>query len=238
MNESNKIILLKLTGTALINKDKELDATLIDSIAKQINKLKDNYRFAIVIGGGNIFRGNEQGKKLKIKPTIAHQIGMFATVINGLLIKNVLDENGIDNIILSSIENNFTGKFATQDNINEALKDNKSIIFVAGTGNPFFSTDTAAVLRALQINAHEVWKATNVDGIYDKDPKKNLNALLIKNMSINNAINEKNGIMDQTAFVLAAQHSLPIRIFNIFENDALIKASKDNNFGSLIYSRS
>lgn len=235
MNELPKIILLKLTGIALLNEKKELNTTLINSIAKQIHSLRDKYYFAVVIGGGNFFRGDEQGKKLGIKPNIGHQVGMLATVINGLLIKNSFEETGIDNIILSSIENHFTGKFANQDNIDEALRNNKSIIFVAGTGNPFFSTDTASVLRALQINAHEVWKATNVDGVYDEDPKTNSNAKLIKKLTLTEAINKKIGIMDLAAFALAQQHSLPIRIFNIFETDALIKASKDNNFGSLIF---
>lgn len=233
MDESNKIILLKLTGTCLLNNKKELDITLINSIAKQISQLK-NYRFAIVIGGGNLFRGDQQGKKLGIIPNIGHQIGMLATVINGLLIKNSFEEHSIDNIILSSIENHFTGKYANLDNINEALKNKKTIIFVAGTGNPFFSTDTAAVLRSLQINAHQIWKATNVDGIYDSDPAKNPDAKFIKNLSLTEAIIKKNGIMDLAAFALASQHSLSIRVFNIFTKDALIKASEDNNFGSLV----
>lgn len=230
-----KTILLKITGNAFLAKDKTTpDVKVIHSIAKQILELKDTHRFAIVTGGGNFFRGNQHGVQLKLTPSIAHQVGMLATMLNGLIIKDIFEQNNLASKMLSALPCPEISDAVSQEAIMQSIKNDYCIVFTGGTGNPFFSTDTTAVLRGLQIKANEVWKGTNVQGIYDSNPAINENAKFLDNISYKEAIDKHLGIMDATAFVLADQHKLPIRVFNIFEDNALIKASNNKNFGSLV----
>src|SRR5579872_2854678 len=162
---AKKNILLKITGNVLKPiKKNGLDIVEVKSIAKQIKKLKDTHQFSLVIGGGNFFRGNIEGKSLGLDPLVSHQVGMLATMMNGLVIKDVFESHGISSVILSANQNFSVCDTVNQNNIEKSLESGKSIIFTGGTGNPFFSTDTAAILRALQIRADQVWKGTNVDG--------------------------------------------------------------------------
>ncbi len=234
---TKKRILLKLTGNTFTNDKGELDSSLLRSIASQIKQLSD-YSFAIVTGAGNFFRGNQHGKKLGLSQSQAHQIGMLATGLNGLIIQDIFSQEGLDSSILTAFECPTLGHAISSHTIKTIQAKSKVIIFVGGTGNPYFSTDTAAVIRGLQIGADQIWKATNVDGIYDKDPNKDSSAQLIKQISYDDAYNNGLKIMDATAFALAREHSLPIRIFNIFEPDALIKAANNADFGSFVSSRS
>lgn len=233
---AKKNILLKITGNILKPlKEKGLDTIVVKSIAQQIKKLKETHQFSLVIGGGNFFRGNIEGKSLGLDPIISHQVGMLATTMNGLVIKDVFEKNGVPSIILSANQNFSVCDTINQNNIEKAMELEKSIIFTGGTGNPFFSTDTAAILRALQIKADQVWKGTNVEGIFSVDPKLEQNAELLKKITFKQVIEKKIGIMDQTSFVLASENGLSIRVFNIFEQDSILKVCHNDDFGSLVY---
>ncbi len=171
-----------------IHSQSELSSTLLRSIATQIKQLSD-YSFAIVTGAGNFFRGNQHGKKLGVSQSQGHQIGMLATGLNGLIIQDIFGQEGLESSILTAFECPTLGHAISPHAIKGIQAKNNTIIFVGGTGNPYFSTDTAAVIRGLQIVANQIWKATNVDGIYDKDPNKDSNAQLIKQLSYDDAYN-------------------------------------------------
>lgn len=228
-------VVLKLTGEAFLSKENKPAIDLLESIADQIKKLRSQFNFAIVVGGGNIFRGDVQGKVYHLNTSNAHYAGMLATIINGVVIKNVFEKQGINCSLLSAINCPEIANYINQNIIDDSLKNNSTLIFTGGTGNPYFTTDTNSILRALQVNAWEVWKGTKVDGLYDKDPFENSDAKKIKEASYSQVIDENLKVMDQTAFSLAKEHKVKIRIFNIFEKDALIKAAQNKDFGSLIY---
>ncbi|MCF7800112.1 UMP kinase [Candidatus Babeliales bacterium] len=226
-------ILIKLTGT-IFNPSQNGEGFFIEKIINQIKELKKNYNIGIVIGGGNIFRGNQHGKQFNLSKTTGHNAGMLATMINGLILQDLFEKQDLDSIILSAIECPKITNIINQQNIKNALKDNKIIIFVSGTGNPFFTTDTNAILRALQINAQQVFKCTNVDGVYSDDPAKK-ESVFYKNISYKEYIEKNLKIMDLTAITLAQENSIKIRVFNIFKDNALINAIKDPSYGSNIF---
>jgi len=233
--EHKKRILLKLTGNILRSaSEQELNSGKITHIIKQIKKLKETHDFGIVIGGGNILRGDQQGKAIGLHPAVGHQVGMLATVINGLIIKDLLEQQSIPTTLLSAIVCPQICSPISQENIDHAIAHNKIIIFAGGTGAPFFTTDTNAVVRALQIGAQEIWKATDIDGIYSADPATHPDAQLLKKIKYSDAISQKLGILDTTALTLAEKYKITMRVFNVFNKDSLIKASKEETFGSLI----
>ncbi|OQA36088.1 MAG: Uridylate kinase [Candidatus Dependentiae bacterium ADurb.Bin331] len=226
-------ILLKLTGEVLLHQNtQKLNDSLVRSIARQIKQLESTHRFGIVIGGGNFFRGSVQGTVLKLTPSIGHQIGMLATMMNGLIIKDLFEQEGLSSTLFCAVPASEIGAPISHQTIENALVHKKLLIFTGGTGNPFFTTDTTAILRGLQINATQVWKGTTVDGIYTADPKKDPCAQRLSTLSYDQALMEKMGIMDATAIALARQHRLPIRVFNIFHDQAIICAAEDQSFGS------
>lgn len=232
---AKKTILLKLTGEVFLSPTKSLDNSTIKTIAKQIKQLSNTYYFGIVVGGGNFFRGNTHGKALGISPSVGHQIGMLATVMNGLIIKDLFEQEGISSTVFCALPSSEIGVTISQQGINTCIEKGTCIIFTGGTGNPFFTTDTTAIVRALQMQAHMVWKATHVDGIYDADPKQNPEALLLKKISFQEALDKNLKIMDATAFTLAKENRLPIRVFNIFQPNALLEAAQSPDFGSIVY---
>lgn len=230
-----KRILLKLTGRVLSStSEQNLNAGLVEHIADQIKILQRTHVFGIVIGGGNILRGDQQGAQLGLSPSVGHQAGMLATVINGLILQNIFSKKNIKTMLLSSVVCPQICETITQETINNALSHEKTIVFAGGTGAPFFTTDTNAIVRGLQIEATQVWKATGVNGIYSDDPKKNKDAKFIEKITYTDAISQKIGIMDTTSLTLAEKHGITIKVFNIFEKDALINTDKKQNFGSLI----
>jgi uridylate kinase len=250
---NKKRILLKLTGKILgsctqepINKSapstlgtstlgtSSLGTCHFKDLIEQIKLIKQKHSISIVIGGGNIIRGDAQSLASGTTPAIAHQAGMLATVINGLILKDILEKNNIEAELLSSIVCPQICKAVSQENIDNACKEDKVIIFTGGTGAPFFTTDTNMIIRALQVGAKEVWKCTNIDGVYSSDPKKDKNAKILKNIKYSQAISQNLEIMDITALILAEKHKIIVRVFNIFEDNSLIKASNNINFGSLI----
>lgn len=225
-----KNIIIKLSGECFA------DHSLLKEIVLQIKELKKKHGLGIVVGAGNIFRGDQHGKALQLRQTTAHSAGMIATIINGLILQDLLKQSNVESELFSAIPCPEICQTIQQSKIDCALSKNKCLIFVGGTGNPFFTTDTNAILRALQIGAQEVWKGTKVDGIYSKDPMKNKkkDVELYKKISYEKVINKKLCIMDLTAITLAQDHNIKIRVFNLFEKNALIKASKDKDFGSII----
>lgn len=231
-----KRILLKLTGEAFISTaNNALNPTLVNDLFLQIKKLSNHYQFGLVIGGGNFFRGKQHGKTMGIRSPVGHQIGMLATLMNGLMVKDLLEQHGVIASLFSAITCPEMASSISQQAIENALLKDQVIIFAGGTGNPFFSTDTTAVLRSLQINANEIWKASHIDGVYSDDPNKDSHAILLKDITYQYALEHKLGIMDATAFTLAAENKQIIRVFSAFEPDALIKASENKDFGSIIH---
>jgi uridylate kinase len=233
---NKKRMLLKITGEVFLDpKSSKLSTTTIKNVISQIKQLENKYQFGIVTGGGNFFRG-EQGKQLGITPWCAHQIGMLATMMNGLMIDDLFKQQNINSEVFNAIACQGYGSPVSHDQVQNSLKEGKILIFIGGTGNPFFTTDTNAVLRALEIGADEIWKGTDVTGIYSNDPHIDPSSTFIKDVTYQEALNTNLGVMDATAFSLASKHKLTIRIFNLFTENALLEVAKNKDFGSIIHS--
>ena len=225
----NKKILLKLSGESLSgNKDYGIDKEKVLEIAKEIKECIDlGFSISIVVGGGNFWRGKDNS--FITKPTTDY-IGMLATVMNALALEDIFRQIGINAKAFSAIEMNKVIDFYKRDN----SLNNEVIIFAAGTSNPYFSTDTAAALRAAEIKADILVKATNVDGIYDKDPKVYNDAKLIKETTYDEVINNKLKVMDLTAITLCMDNSIPIKVFNINRKGMLKEVLTTDNVGSIV----
>lgn len=233
---SSKVsVLLKLSGEIFLDSSKNLSINLANSIAQQILQLKEKYNFAIVIGGGNFFRGSRDSKALNLSESYGHYIGMLATQMNGLILKDCFSKNNLDSKVLSALPSPSISTTLSQNEIVNSIRENKTIIFSGGSGIPYFSTDTTAIIRALQIDAQEVWKCTKVDGIFDKDPHKFNDAKMYNQISYQDAIDKKLNIMDFSAFTLAQEKNLKIRVFNIFKENSILQAAKNENFGTVVY---
>lgn len=225
-----KRVLLKITGMLL---DQE-HAPLINAVIDNIVTLRKTHQIGIVMGGGNFFRGHQHGKALGISPAAGHSVGMLATLMNGIILKDRMNHAGIPVKLLSAIPCDTVAYPINHDLIDTALMHDDMLIFAGGTGNPFFTTDTNAILRALQMGAHEVWKATNVDGIYTADPRSNPDATFISRISHKDALDRALGIMDATALTLAHEHRMPIRVFNLLKPNALLAIAQSPDIGSII----
>jgi len=238
-------ILIKISGELFakpVNTEKassqddafSVNKKLIENICQQIKTVQQNFNVGIVIGGGNIWRGDVNGKQLNLTEQSSHQIGMIATIMNAIVLQNFLENSKIKTTHFSSFCCPQTARTIRQDKIKNALQKNECLIFSGGTGNPYFTTDTTAVLRALQIDAKLVLKATKVDGVYDSDPTTNKNAKILKTISYEEMIKNNLKVMDLTAITLAKQHNLKIKVFNLFDEEAIIKVIRDENFGSTV----
>jgi uridylate kinase len=211
-----KKILLKLSGEALYNKEVGIICpNKLRSFAEEVKSVYDmGVKISIVMGGGNILRG-EASKQLGITRFKLDNMGMLATVINSIAIQDYLEKQGINAVVLSSIEMNKICDFYTAQKTIELMNQNKVVVFAGGIANPYFSTDTCAVLRGVEIDADLVLKGTQVDGVYNKDPRKHDDATKIKNISYDEVINQKLQIMDLSSILLAQKANIPIGIFNI-----------------------
>lgn len=190
-------------------------------------------QLGVVVGGGNIFRG-VQAQDFGFSRTPADQMGMLATMINGMALSQVLAATGVKAHVMSAVS---CPAFMDSFHLEEALRlleDSGVPIFVGGTGNPYFTTDTAAALRASEVRADILFKATKVDGVFDKDPLKYSDAKQHKHLSYKDALAAQLNIMDATALALCRENKMPICVFNIFEKGALLKAVKGEDIGSLI----
>jgi len=223
-----KRILLKLSGEALMGKSPYgIDVSTISSIAKEVKTVYESgYQICIIIGGGNIFRGIK-GSSEGIDRSTSDYMGMLATVMNALSFQSCLETINIQTRVQSAITMSQVAEPYIKRKAVRHLEKKRIVIFAAGTGNPFFSTDTAASLRASEMNCSLIIKATKVDGIYDKDPLKFKNAKLIKKINYNEVINNNLRVMDLTAISLAKESKIPIIITNIFKKNSLITALKE-----------
>lgn len=230
---NKKRILLKLTGELFGNNDRAISLLESKEIAKKIIKLKKSgIDLAIVIGGGNIFRGREVGAE-KFDRAVADNMGMLATIINGLSLQESLEGLGAETRMLTAIEMPKVAEPFYRRRALHHLEKNRIVIFSGGTGNPFFTTDTAAVLRACEINADYILKATDVDGIYDKDPSENKDAKMFKTISFKDVIQKNLKVMDSTAFTLCRDNNIPLIVFNVKYLDKIDDILK-NKIGTLV----
>jgi len=231
-----KRVVLKLTGETFGKENgKGVSITSYVNIAKKIAKIKkdSDIELAIVVGGGNIFRGRENGEE-NFSKAIADNMGMLGTIINGLGLQEALEDIGVPARTMTAIK---MDAVAEQFILKRALRHfqkGRVLIFAGGTGNPFFTTDSAAALRACEINADLIVKATNVDGVYDKDPHTNKDAKLYKKISYKEALEKDLNIMDGTAFALCSDQHKPIIVFNIDKIGDISKAFKGEQFGTLV----
>lgn len=229
-----KKILLKVSGELFGSKQRVLDLEIITSLIAQIKHLQQTHQFGLVIGAGNFFRGAQADEALKLSRTTADLVGMLGTLMNGAMLQDIFEQHGIKTTILSALHLPELGRGVNNHRINEALESSTLIIFTGGIGAPFLTTDTTAVIRGLQMDAAELWKATKVDYLYDKDPSVHQDATPIVNISHHQALTRQLRAMDMTALTLAAENRLKIRIFNLFAQDALIHVAKEATFGSTI----
>lgn len=230
-----KRILIKLSGEGLKGGGEDIfDHQLISNVIKQIKYLHNlGIQIAIVIGAGNIFRGN-QAHEFAISQTNAHYIGMIATTINALALKDYFNQEAIANQVYSALS---VGSIIPQVNYEQAIQDlenNKIVIFAGGTGNPYATTDSAAALRATEISAQLIIKATQVNGVYDKDPNKYSDAIKFDTLSFDEAIDKKLHVMDLYAFELCRAQSINIAVCNLGSPEAIIEAGMGNTTGTLI----
>jgi uridylate kinase len=231
-----KRILLKLSGEALGLDGKLFDHAMVDRVAKVIKQVKDTgVQLGIVIGGGNIWRGR-QGPSANMNPVIADQMGMTATLLNCLLMQDALLRQGLKAVVQSAV---FMDRFCESYSTHKAvqyLEDGTVLLFALGSGNPFFSTDTAVALRAVEVGADAIFMAKNIDGVYDDDPRTNKNAKLIPDITYQKCIEMDLKVMDQTAFSLCKDNNLPeIRVFGLSEPENILKALKGELPGTFIH---
>jgi uridylate kinase len=214
-----KRIVLKLSGEALQGKKMHgIDNDVLVSLSKQIKEIKDlGVEVAVVLGGGNIFRGQENTKKkgLDMGRSVADYMGMLATIINGLALQNVLEKMSVPTRVLTAIEMQRIAEPYIRRRAIRHLEKNRIVIFVAGTGNPYFTTDTAAALRAMEINADVILKATKVDGVYSSDPMIDNKAKKFTSLKYIDVLKKGLRVMDATAVSLCMDNKLPIVVFNL-----------------------
>ena len=230
-----KRVLIKLSGEVLAGKKGfGIDPEAITKIAKEIEEIYAlDVQMALVIGGGNIFRGlpaNAQG----MDRSAGDYMGMLATVINSLAFQDALESRGIPTRVLSAIEMNQIAEPYIKRRAVRHLEKKRVVIFAAGTGNPYFSSDTAAALRAMEINADAVLKATKVDGVYDSDPFKNKNAKKITRLTYLDFLNKNYKVMDATAISLCMDNDLPILVFNVNVSQNIKRAILGEKTGTII----
>jgi uridylate kinase len=234
-NLKYKRVLLKLSGEALGGKSGfGIDVDEAESIASRIRELHDlKVEVAVVIGAGNLWRG-KQGLERGMDRSTADYMGMLATVMNSMALMDALERIGVLTRVLSAIEMRAIAEPYIRRRAIRHLEKGRVVIFGAGTGNPFFSTDTAAALRASEIDADVVIKATKVDGVYDADPKKNPDAKKFDQLSYIEVLNRRLEVMDSTAITLCMENNLPILVLNLWDEKALMAALHGEKVGTLV----
>jgi len=228
-------VLLKLSGEALMGElDYGIEPEVIQRIAAEVAAVRKlGIEVAIVIGGGNIFRGAGLARAGMDRVT-GDYMGMLATVMNALAIQDALEGQDLFARVMSAIQINEVCEDYIRRRAVRHLEKGRVVIFAAGTGNPFFTTDSAASLRAIEINADVMLKATNVSGVYDSDPKTNENASLFDTVSFDKVLVDKLNVMDATAVVMCRDNNLPLRVFSMADKGMLVRAMTDSNVGTLV----
>ena len=236
MNPKNiNRILLKMSGEILAGDHKfGIDPEITKNLAQQvILALKQNIQIGIVIGGGNIFRGISVADK-GLDRVSGDYLGMMATIMNSVALQSALENLGCNTRVMSALSITQLAEPYIRRRAIRHLEKNRVVIFAGGTGNPYFTTDTAAVLRAIEIDADIVLKGTKVDGVYSDDPEKNTNAKLYDKLNFKEVINNELRVMDLTAITLCKENKLPISVFNIQNSKNLVNLLKGKKIGTII----
>jgi uridylate kinase len=231
-----KRILLKLSGESLMGKKNfGIDPERLQEYATDIKQIVDlGVQVAIVIGGGNIFRGFSNHDEHKIDRVQGDHMGMLATVINGLALQSTLENSGTPTRLQTAIKINEVAEPFIRRKAIRHLEKGRVVIFGGGTGNPYFTTDSAAVLRAIEIESDVILKGTRVDGIYDEDPEKNINAIKFDNISFEDVLRKGLKVMDTTAFTLSQENKLPIIVFDMNKKGNLLKLISGEKIGTTV----
>ncbi len=232
MPSKYKRVLLKISGEALAgDKGFGLDHDTVMEICRGIKEAYDmGVQLGVVVGGGNFWRGRTSGD---MERTRADQIGMLATVMNALCVADRLENLGCEARVMTALQMNQVAEPYVRNEAVRHLERGRIVVFGCGTGNPFFSTDTAATLRAAEINADIVFKATMVDGVYDKDPKKHPDAVKYDTLTFSEVLNKQLNVMDMTAATMCRENKLPILVFELKEGN-IAKALRGENIGTLV----
>lgn len=228
-------VVLKLSGESFLGPERfGVDLDSVFKIAAEIKKAcSSKNQIGIVIGGGNIWRGARE-RGLGLERVISDNMGMLATIINSLALQNVLEQVGVSTRVMSAVAVAQVAEPYIRRRAIRHLEKGRVVIFAAGTGNPFFSTDTAAALRASEIGATLLLKGTQVDGVYSADPKKNKGTEFFKRISLTEVIGRRLEVMDATALVLARENKMPIRVFNMHKPNNILKAIQGRDVGTLV----
>jgi uridylate kinase len=235
-----KRVVLKISGEALRkpNGVEPIDPDILQSVCEQLKEISElGVQVAVVIGGGNIFRGlgRRDENRPGVERTTGDYMGMLATVINGLALMDGLEKIGVTTRVQTSIPMEQVAEPFILRRAIRHLEKGRVVLFVAGTGNPFFTTDTTAALRASEIGAEVILKATKVDGVYDKDPMTNEDAVRYQKLTYRDAIKQRLSVMDQTAFSMCEDNDVPILVFNLFEPGAIRSAVMGGDIGTLVH---
>jgi len=228
-------ILVKLSGEALMGEgDYGIDPAFLRRLATEIRSVCEaGVEIGLVVGGGNLFRGAGLARAGMDRVTGDH-MGMLATVMNALALQDALESMNVPTRVMSAVRINQVCEDYIRRRAVRHLEKGRVIIFAAGTGNPFFTTDTAASLRAVEIDARLLLKATKVDGIYDSDPMLNPAAKRYDRLTYDQVLDQRLNVMDQTAIVLCRDHQLPLRVFNLNDPGALVRAATGEDVGTLV----
>ena len=232
----SKRVLLKLSGESFADSDTNfgISPNILTDIADQISKAnEEGIQIAVVVGGGNFFRGVQESAK-DMAQANADYMGMLATVINAVALKDALDKNGTQTRVQSAITMTAVAEPYIRLKAIRHLEKGRIVIFAAGTGNPYFTTDTAASLRAAEIDADIVLKSTRVEGVYSSDPEKNDKAELYTQISYKDVVEKKLGVMDLTAITMCEENKMPIRVFDGTQNTNIYNVLTGNELGTLI----
>ena len=235
MSEKYQRILLKLSGEALMGEQSfGIDPQVLTYVSQEVKRqIEKGIQVAIVIGGGNIFRGVGLASSGMDRVAGDH-MGMLATVINSLALQDSLEKNGVPARVMSALPIHQVCEDYIRRRAIRHLEKGRVVIFAAGTGNPFFTTDSAASLRGIEIEADVVIKATKVDGVYSSDPVKDPNATLYHTLTFDEVLEKKLNVMDATAIVLCRDHKMPIRVYNMTKEGALDKVLRGEQEGTLV----
>ena len=230
-----KRLLVKFSGEAVAGDDVHgIDPKILDHMANSVKGVQElGAEIGIVIGGGNLFRG-EKLSKAGMDRVAGDHMGMLATVMNGIALRDALERAGVKTRVMSAISMSGLVEHYDRRLAIQLLSDGYVVIFTAGTGNPFFTTDTAGCLRAIETQSSLMLKATRVDGVYSADPETNKDAVFYDSLSFDEAIQQNLKIMDGTALTLAREHSLPIKVFDFSKENALLDIACGKSIGTLI----
>lgn len=229
-------VLLKVSGEALAGKGGfGVEPETLGYMAGEIAKVHaTGVQTAVVVGGGNYIRGEAFSVKGGLDRTVADQMGMMATIINALALQAAIEQRGVPTRVQSAINVAAVCESFIRRRAERHMEKGRVVVFAAGTGNPYFTTDTAAVLRALEIEADLLMKATKVDGVYDKDPKKHADAVRYDTISFDDVISKRLEVMDQTAFTMCREHHLPVIVLDLNQPDAMVRAVRGEAVGTVV----